>query len=424
MANSDRLRKNREGKMFIPMNIDGGGGEDSFFSAKKLGVVLVIIIVTILVISSLASSKADVKGYLMALVPLMFISQLLIRYIVVEERYYYRIYKKTKMYKNPTPAIFWDITSFRDTAEGTLMIYSDMKVGVLIKLERDTIIGKDSDFIEHHFDSVSEFYKELHTRDLSYVQLNLMEQAGKDDRIEHLDKLVSNTENTNIAKVLELQLGYIKNITRETLYETDYVLIYTTKLSAGEYLISDATECALKLMGGAYNRFEILQSRDIKDITKELYNVNYFDYAEATSNLFKQSGMSIPKAFDIDEVRFTTGENIKIYEKERMLIRSLASGIKDETLKTSGLAIKDALKGKLNINFVGDKESKVEITGDVRDSSVDRGDSADGKIILDLDNEAFGGEYGIGINNVRADDTIKPKNKPIKRIKILGKRDK
>ena len=425
MANSDRLRKSREGKMFIPMNIDGGGGEDSFFNATKLGVIVALVIVTIFVFSSLASSKADAKGYIIAIATMIFLYQLVIRYIIIEERYYYKVYKETKQYKNPTAAVFWNIASFRDTDEGTLIIYSDMKIGVLVRLERDTIIGKNKDFTEQHFDAVSEFFKELHLKDLSYVQLNLMEQAGKDDRIEHLDRLISNVENANIAKVLELQLGYIKNITRETLYETDYVLVYTNKLSEGDYLISSTTECLFKLMDGAYNKFEILHSRDIKELTKELYHVNYFDYAEATANLFKQSGMTIPKAFDIEEVKFNTGESKSIGEREKILIRNLTSGVEDGTLKMDGWTIKDALDGKLNINFVGARGEIDKSSSDIEDINEEDVKNTEGNIIIDLDNEAFGGEYGIGINTVKADEEIiEPELKQVKRRRILGKKDK
>ena len=430
MANSQRLRKNRDGKIFIPMNVEGGGQEQSFFNTSKLVTIVVLIVVAVLIFSFLSSSKATLQGYIIVIGMMVYTYQLVIRYVIFEEKYYYGVYKKTKMYKNPTPAIFWDIASFRDREDGTLIIYSDMKVGVLVKLERDTIVGKDESFVEEHFDALSEFYKEVNLRKLNFVQLNLMEQAGKDNRISHLDRLVSNAKNENIAKILELQLGHIKNITRETLYETDYILLYTTRVDAADYLLNDVMECLYKLMDGAYNGFEIMHSKDIKEMPKDLYYVNYFDYVEATTNLFKQSGMTIPKAFDLDEIRFDDGTSIKIGNREKMLLQNLASCIENGTLKSGEWTIKEALEGKFNMNFKINMDSKgiknSEQTDSLKDITETQNDT-EGDVIIDLDNEAFGGEYGIGMNTIKVDNNIieqdeEPKEK--RRVFKLGKRDK
>lgn len=44
MANSKRLFKNNEGKIFIPMNVEGGVWEDNFFTTQKV-IVLAILLV-------------------------------------------------------------------------------------------------------------------------------------------------------------------------------------------------------------------------------------------------------------------------------------------------------------------------------------------------------------------------------------------
>ena len=77
---------------------------------------------------------------------------------------------------------------------------------MFIRLERDTITGKDKDFRETHFDAISEFYKEMNNRQYQFVQLNIMEQAGNDPRIDTLDELVLKSDNANLAELIEMQV--------------------------------------------------------------------------------------------------------------------------------------------------------------------------------------------------------------------------
>jgi len=382
------------------MNIEGGGSEHSFITTKKVVVLIILLIISVLIISALASANATFGGYATAIGLMLFIYQFIIRYFIFEEKYYYKIYKKTKLYKNPTPAIFWDIASFRDTEEGSIIIYSDMKVGVLVKLERDTIIGKDDDFRETHYDALSDFYRELSIRNLNLIQLNLMEQAGKDNRLNYLNKIITECDNENIRKLLELQLGYIKTITRETLYESDYVLIYSNKPDAIDYIINEAVESLYHLLDGAYNRFEIMHSRDIKEMVKDLYCVNYFDYNEAIMNLFKQSGLVIPKAFDIAEIKLNSGESIKVGEREKLLLQNLASCVEKGSLTIGDLTIKNALEGKFDVKI---KEVMSERSTEYSDKDIRNSQGTPDDIIIDLDNEAFGGEFGVGMNSVKSD---------------------
>ena len=404
MSFSQRLRRNRDGKIFMPMNVEGGGYEQSFFTTRKLVTLIIMGIVTIWVVSFLGSSQASISGYVITIAIMILVYQWLIRFVIFEEKYYYKVYQKTKLYKNPTPAIFWDIVSFRDREDGTLAIFSDMKVGVFLKLERDTIIGKGEEFRETHYEALSEFYKELNNKNICIVHLDIMEQAGKDNRLEHLDRMISSVDNENIAKLLQLQLGSVKNSTRETLYETDYILCYTDKMAAADYLINDVLECAYKLLDGAYTGFEILTSKEIKELPKDIYCVSYFDYTEAIQNLFKQYGMSIPKAFDIVEIKHNDGSSTEVKEKEKIILQNLSSCIKNGTLKSGEWSIKEAFNGKLDKILNRDLGLSEQYNAKFRENIQINEDVNDEEIIIDLDNEAFGGEYGIGMNNVKSDN--------------------
>ena len=164
MANSSRLMVDRNGKIFMPMNVDGGNWSDSFFTSGKMATLIGMLVGAILVGMWMSDKQLGLQKTLL-IIGVMFILYIeLTRYVIFQEKYYYRMYIKMKQYQNPTPAVFWDIVSIRDTDDGAIMQYSDLKTAIMIRLERDTIVGRNADFREEHFDALSDMYKELNNK--------------------------------------------------------------------------------------------------------------------------------------------------------------------------------------------------------------------------------------------------------------------
>lgn len=347
MANSDRLVKNRSGQMLIPMNVDGGAWEDSFFNSTKLVILFGTAFVNFIIIAWLTTLYVGWPVYVVIGLILAFLDQLILRYFIFEESYYYRMYKKMKQYEISTPSVFWNISSIRDTEDGGLMIYADGKVGLIVRLERDTITGKSEDFREMHYDAISDFYKELVIKNLKFVQMNIMEQAGKDPRLQKLDDLVIKASNPNIAKIVEAQVGHIKKITRATLFESDYFLIYSDDINRLDGLTTDAIDCIYKLLDGAFIGYSILNTNEIIEMLKETYGVKYFDYTEAAVSMHRDTGINIPKAFNIDGINFVSGESAEVGNVERSRLNVLTSYISKGIVRNGEWTTKDALQGKI-----------------------------------------------------------------------------
>ena len=342
--NSKRLRMNEQGRMFIPMNVEGGGYDENFFSTPKLITVGLLVLVLVILIATLASpeNRLSALGKVLAIVFYLFIASFVVRYVIFEERYYFKMYKKMLANQNPTTAVFWRIAAIRDTARGGILRYSDGKYGAILKLERDSIIGKNSEFRESHFDALSDFYKELALRKLAFVQLNMMERADNDSRIPALDTLILNEPNANLKKVLQLELGYIKNRSRETLYETDYILVYTTKLERVDSLISDIQACASILLDGAYSGFEILGQREIIDLHKEIFGIGYFNLSEASINTFNEVGAK-KKAITLKALKLTNGRTVELTKRDTDIINRLLKRVEDGEVDISDISVLKAL---------------------------------------------------------------------------------
>lgn len=342
--NSKRLRMNEQGRMFIPMNVEGGGYDENFFSTPKLITVGLLVLVLVILIATLASpeNRLSALGKVLAIVFYLFIASFVVRYVIFEERYYFKMYKKMLANQNPTTAVFWRIAAIRDTVRGGILRYSDGKYGAILKLERDSIIGKNSEFRESHFDALSDFYKEIALRKLAFVQLNMMERADNDSRIPALDTLILNEPNANLRKVLQLELGYIKNRSRETLYETDYILVYTTKLERVDSLISDIQSCASILLDGAYSGFEILGQREIIDLHKEIFGIGYFNLSEASINTFNEVGAK-KKAITLKALKLTNGRTVELTKRDTDIINRLLKRVEDGEVDVSDISVLKAL---------------------------------------------------------------------------------
>lgn len=342
--NSKRLRMNEQGRMFIPMNVEGGGYDENFFSTPKLITVGLLVLVLVILIATLASpeNRLSALGKVLAIVFYLFIASFVVRYVIFEERYYFKMYKKMLANQNPTTAVFWRIAAIRDTVRGGILRYSDGKYGAILKLERDSIIGKNSEFRESHFDALSDFYKEVALRKLAFVQLNMMERADNDSRIPALDTLILNEPNANLKKVLQLELGYIKNRSRETLYETDYILVYTTKLERVDSLISDIQSCASILLDGAYSGFEILGQREIIDLHKEIFGIGYFNLSEASINTFNEVGAK-KKAITLKALKLTNGRTVELTKRDTDIINRLLKRVEDGEVDISDISVLKAL---------------------------------------------------------------------------------
>lgn len=348
MANTKRRSEytDRNGAMFIPMNVEGGVWNEHFITTPKLICIVMIAISLFLLFTYLQSIKATILGYIIFIGGWFFVSSLILRFIVFEEKFYYRMYKELEKHEISSPALFWDIASMKDTDDGAILTYSDARIGIMVKVDRDTITGKSNEFKETHYDAISDFYREIAISKYNFVQMNIMEQAGKDPRLNELSKVVYKSDNPNICKLMELEVGYIKNITRSSLYESDYFLFYTRDLSKIDSIVQDITEALFKLLDGAYMGYSIMTSKDIVDFVKDTYGVNYFNSTEASLLMVNRGDTASMSPFSISGILWDDDEIQELDNREKNKLRGLTSAIINGTRSQNDISLKKAVYRK------------------------------------------------------------------------------
>lgn len=366
MANSKRREKytDRNGNMLIPINVEGGQYNENFMTTPKLVSIGVIVVALAYIIYRCSHGNGGILSWVLWLTIWLIISSFITRFIIFEEKFYYRMYLDLKEHEITSPSIFWDIASIKETDEGAIITYSDAKIAIVVALDRDTITGKTEDFKERHYDAISDFYRDVITHKYSFIQCNIMEQAGKDPRLNELSKVVYKSDNSNICKLMEMQVGHIKNITHASLYESDYFLFYTNDLTKVDSIITDITESIFKILDGAYVSYRILNGKDIVDLFKDEQGVTYFNYTEASLLMYNNNKNAIGSPFNITGILWTDGEEQKLNNNEINKLRSITSGVIKETLKLNDISIRKSIyrkekKKKIGVDFNSLSETTV-----------------------------------------------------------------
>lgn len=340
MANTKRRVIDRNGNMFLPMNMEGNNYTDSFWQTPKLivGGIMLFLLLIILLAPFIGGVQIGwvLKRLLLWQVAMFFIA----RYIIFEEKFNYKMYKQMLEYEIQTPAIFWDIVQIKNTGDGAILTYKDGKTAVMVKVERDTITGKSREFRETHFDAIQDFYNRLQNYKFSFVQMNIMEPAGNDPRLQELDKLVTKSDNPNIQKLMQLQVGYTKKKTKRTLYESDIFLIYAKDRARIDTIVADVEDCIFELLNGAYIGYRLLDEGEILEFVKNQYGVSYFNRTEATLNLFSRTNQTTKPTFSIVKVQDQNGREYNIQKEQQRKIHSLAQKYDKGQIEASEIDIK------------------------------------------------------------------------------------
>jgi hypothetical protein len=343
MANSQRRILDRNGNQFIPMNVEGQGYNDNFWSTGKVVTLFLVVLIGVVMLVALPSSGYTTFGKLLFTVIYLLVSINCIRYIVFEEKFYYRMYKELQGNEITTPGIFWNIASIKNTEDGAILTYADAKIGVMVRIDRDTITGKPMDFEETHYDAISDFYKEIVNAKYSFVQLNVMEMAGKDPRLSEIDKVVGKCTNDNVRKLVQLQIGHIKNIAQNSLYESDYILIYSNDITKIDTIIPDVIELMFTILNGAYIGYKILNQREIIEYEKESFGIKYFNSTEASLNIYKGNAGSATAPFYISGILWNNGEEQELDNNKRSKLRYITSNIISENVSLRDAKIKERI---------------------------------------------------------------------------------
>lgn len=323
----------QNGKIFLPINIDGLEETDHFMTIPKLVALGILGVFLIIIIGSASQGGINLFAGLFIW---FIIAQYVIRYVVFEEKRYYKAYMQTKQVEVCTPAEFFKITAVRETSNGSVILFQNRQVGVLVRLERGTVVGRLNDFMGEHYDAMSEMFRALLRAKLKFLVMDVCESTGNESTVDALGRLTVNSTNKNINKLMELQVGYIKTLVNDTIYSKDYLLIYTEASRVGT-LIAEVEEALRMSMDGAIDGYEIMDQNGISAFVSEYFGVGYFSGEDVL-----RAGV-VRKVFKIVGVEYEDGVRITLGDAERKKLEMQVKGIEEGKFTARQVSLRRAL---------------------------------------------------------------------------------
>ena len=106
--NSSRLVKNNAGdKMFIPMNVEGNSYDEKFFNTTKVLTIVSLVVYWVFILTWINTlENASMLFKIITILISLIATIQLVRFVVFEERYFFKMYQKMLLYKNPTSDVF------------------------------------------------------------------------------------------------------------------------------------------------------------------------------------------------------------------------------------------------------------------------------------------------------------------------------
>ena len=331
----ERLEYDNQGKILMPTNIDGNFGvETTWFTTEKTVGSILMALGTFVTLLWLSSIFAGWVFHALVYTALILGNVFFIRYVILQEKYYFRLYTRLKQVEITTPAIWWNISSVEERNDMAILTYVDLKIGIVIRLERESIVGRGAEFKEDYYNALSELYKGLNMSGYEFVQMNIMERGINDTRLEQLENLIAKQDNENVKKLIEYQISHIKNLTRASLYEIDYLLVYTRDVHGKNKLIDNIGDILHNIIGMGFNGYKILNNVEIAQLVRDEYYVSYFKHTEATNHVFSMNNkVSINKIFSIVEIKTIEDNKIKIDRNiEKAIIKEIEEIIEGEVV--------------------------------------------------------------------------------------------
>lgn len=338
----DRLYKNEKGKIFIPINVEGSSKETTseFWNTYKTFYTACVIALLIGVIFFLR--EAPILTKIVGVLIYLFVISFFVRALIFEEGYYKKVYKRLEQYSDATGGIAWGIV-YEDVREnGTVVSFIDGYIGCFVRMVKGSKVGQLDTFEVNHRENIAEFYHQLNLKGYRCKFVDVMDSAGNDKRIDNLARFVKKERNPNIREILELSVGFIRNVAESYFIDTDIFLIYTPDGSKIDEIINDSLELTSLLCGSGYIDRFIMDENDIMNLHKNMLGLRYFNITNAKSDLF-ETGKKKTKDIYISKIELENGDTLVVDDNIRKNIDDVYNRVRN------GEVIEDILKEILRV---------------------------------------------------------------------------
>ena len=324
----------------LPVTFDYNGGRKDSGKYRTIWAVIVGIVGALLGFGTIFSREGNFILNIFLGLGILFLVSLIIRFVILREgkvrRNYLTLEKED--YKVADKNI-WGIYDISPVYPYYCR-FRNGKSGLFVRLNKDVILGKYSDSEYEHYEAIGDALNIAGASKVRVCHVDYMDNVGTDERIEESFIHLSEVDNPDVKDILTDIFSYLQNqmMMRVTTFDV-YAFIWSGSDIGAWNTIQRILSC---FMEANYRSYHILNSADLRELSRILFNLNDFSVLSAMST-----------AFDVDEEYsgvvpikkiFADGTE-EIYNKtmeERRLDREQA--MKEQELK------KQELKNRKNRN--------------------------------------------------------------------------
>lgn len=313
-----------DGTVRLPVTFDYNGGRSESNKTRRVlswmfGVIGFLIGLLILF------SKGDRSLFVKLLIVSVLYASLFygIRFLLLREgrlrkQYYEQL---DNDYKLSTEDV-WGIYDI-DGEELKVAHYRNGKIGIAFGLEKDVIVGLDSQAEFDHYESIADAYNESARNRIAIYHVDYMAHVGKDKRINTLYAKAGKSPNPDMRAVLN---GMYSHLEEEMVHEISTFDIYFLIMPATEVqAIAIAQHIIEKFLEGNYVGYYSLDEEGLRSITAELFNLNSFSVVDAQRSSLASSISSIAVPItlesngEVKKLNKTVAERRQELEEQRKL---------------------------------------------------------------------------------------------------------
>lgn len=273
----------------LPITFDYSGGRKDRVKSVRLWSIVLGIVGLLISIGILFSQKEFYIKIPLA-IGLFWGVSLIIRFVLLKEGDKKEQYKGmlSNDYKMDYKEL-WGIYSVEDV-HPYYCRFRNGKSGLYIRLNKDVVLGKYSEAEYNHYEAIADAYNLAGAGRVQMIHIDYMDNVGTDERLEDCLIGLESVSNPDIKDLLTDMYSYQQSSMNKRVTTFDvYVFLWKGNDITAWGTIERILKCFLQ---ANYRSYQILNERDLRELTKTVFNLNDFSVTDASAHVFDSTETS------------------------------------------------------------------------------------------------------------------------------------
>lgn len=275
--------------MMLPITFDYSGGRGDSKRTKLIWSTILGVIMLIVSFGVMLNKNGFFATNILIGVGLIYATSMAIRFLLMKEgkiRKDYEALSRSDMKKGFED--IWGIYAI-DEEYPYYCRYRNGKSGILVRLNKDVILGKYSESEFEHYEAIGDAYNIAGASSIQICHVDYMDNVGTDERLEDSFVSLGRVQNPDVKDVLTDIYTYQQSLMMERVTTFDvYVFTWRGSDINAWNVIQQMLSCFLQ---ANYVNYHILDQDDMRELTKTLFNVKDFSVLQAMSSAFRASSV-------------------------------------------------------------------------------------------------------------------------------------